>query len=104
ARDFLRARRRRCGYGLSNSVINKLVAVSKGTYEVAELREELLHGCLDDLSGADRRMFRECYGGGVAASEWARRNGKNENSVYTRLRRLRKRLFECVNRKMAASQ
>ncbi|MEM1060989.1 MAG: sigma-70 family RNA polymerase sigma factor [Planctomycetota bacterium] len=103
ARDFLRAQRVRRGFGLSDELIQQLMSVSGGTYELAELRIELLHGCLAALSKGDQQMLWECYGTDVAAAEWARRRGKRENAVYSRLRRLRERLFDCINDKLGES-
>ncbi|MEM1061817.1 MAG: sigma-70 family RNA polymerase sigma factor [Planctomycetota bacterium] len=100
ARDFLRRERLRRGYGLNDAVVQKLASVSTGIYELTELRSDFLRDCLGRLSVADQQMLWECYGEETSVTEWAKQKRKPRSNVYTRLRRLRGRLYDCVNAKL----
>ncbi|MEM7812348.1 MAG: sigma-70 family RNA polymerase sigma factor [Planctomycetota bacterium] len=104
ARDFLRKQRHRRGFGLTDEVLTGLARVHSGTAELVELREEKLRDCLASLRPGDQDLLWECYGQEVTAVAWAERHGVPENTVYSRLSRLRARLYDCVNRKLGVTR
>ncbi len=64
-------------------------------------RQAALPGCVDKLAEADRRLLAECYAPGADVAEVAARSGRPPRSVYNSLRRIRRALFECVERAVA---
>jgi RNA polymerase sigma-70 factor (ECF subfamily) len=64
-------------------------------------RQLALPGCVDKLAEADRRLLADCYEAGADVPSIAERMGRPARSVYNSLRRIRRALFECVERAMA---
>ena len=60
-----------------------------------------LSGCMDKLRRPDRELLVECYSDGANVSDVARNQGRSSHSVYNSLRRIRRALFECVQRSLA---
>jgi RNA polymerase sigma-70 factor (ECF subfamily) len=66
-------------------------------------RQAALPGCLDKLPDADRKLLAECYDRGTEVAAVAERMGRSPSSVHNTLRRIRRNLFECIERSMARS-
>ena len=64
-------------------------------------RQAALPGCLDKLAEADRRLVAECYDRGTDVAAVADCMGRSPPSVHNTLRRIRRVLFECVERTVA---
>jgi len=100
AKSFARKRRRHQGFGLSDHALMKVAQVKSGGNELFELQCELLRECLTKLSEPDRAFLSNCYRNSTSLTAFAREAGKSVETIYTRLKRLRKRLGECVNRSL----
>lgn len=64
-------------------------------------RMEALDECLSLLKTGDRKMIAEVYSEGSKPNEVAASLGLTVQTIYNRLTTIRKRLLECVNRKMS---
>ena len=64
-------------------------------------RLQALEQCLDDLPAADRELIRQRYQGKARAEELARRSGASRRTLFRNLDRIRRRLFDCINRRLA---
>ncbi|WP_197439805.1 sigma-70 family RNA polymerase sigma factor [Calycomorphotria hydatis] len=104
ARDFLRKRQRERRCGLPEEAITQLMKVQNAITEIFDLRSEKLAECLQELPRRDQRMIWDCYGNDEKAVAWAEKHDQSVNTVHSRLRRLRKKLFDCVNRKLGLTQ
>lgn len=62
---------------------------------------EALGGCMTKLRERDRALLVECYADGSSVTGVARRQGRSSHSVHNSLRRIRRSLFECVQRTLA---
>ncbi|MEM7811913.1 MAG: sigma-70 family RNA polymerase sigma factor [Planctomycetota bacterium] len=102
ARNFLKRERLRRGFGLSDEIQQQIAKVRAGTHELAELRNEKFRECLAALSTEQQEMVWRCYGRESQIKDWAASRGLAASTVSGRLRRVRKRLVACVNRKMGA--
>jgi RNA polymerase sigma-70 factor (ECF subfamily) len=96
--NFLRMRYRSRLYftdELNLSLIDAHVEVDAG--EFAD-RRDALRGCMQKLRDRDRALLTACYGvaRGVAAA--AQASGRSSQSVHNSLRRIRRALFECIQR------
>jgi len=101
-RSFIRRERKRGRTFLGEAHLNQLSKVQAGSSELLELRHEMLRQCLAALSGKDRKFVLESYGADAPVSAQAREQGRSPEALYSRLKRLRHRLFECVNRRMSS--
>ena len=63
-----------------------------------------LEECLQLRTEDERQLLRERYEPGVSVKDLADRHGLNAGSVSVMLSRARKKLAECVQRKMTAEQ
>lgn len=64
-------------------------------------RQDALPGCVDKLPETDRRLLTECYLRGADVASVAARLGRSPQSVHNSLRRIRRVLFDCVERAVA---
>ncbi|QDT66861.1 sigma-70 family RNA polymerase sigma factor [Calycomorphotria hydatis] len=97
ARSYLRKERRRRGNTpLDENVLSQLHRVRKGATELLEIRRERLERCLQKLPEADRNMLLRCHLGDQSIMEIAEESGLSRDTLYQRLSRLRKKLFDCI--------
>jgi RNA polymerase sigma-70 factor, ECF subfamily len=67
---------------------------------ILEDRQRALEMCLQRLSNAVRRMVERRYSRQMSMAEMAGITGQNTSTLYNALERIRRRLFECVNRRL----
>lgn len=101
ARSYIRRERRRGRVFLSESQLAEITKIQAGSSELLELRQEMLRHCLERLPSNDRELLLKCYASGDSIRAFAREHGQAIEGLYSRLKRLRHRLFECVNRRMS---
>jgi RNA polymerase sigma-70 factor (ECF subfamily) len=94
-----RARDRLC---FSDDLTNLLIDAFAGI-DAAEIddRHAALPHCLDKLPEADRRLVAECYDRDTEVATVADRMGRSPPSVHNTLRRIRRILFESIERAVA---
>jgi RNA polymerase sigma-70 factor, ECF subfamily len=68
--------------------------------EILEDRRRALEICLERLSAADRLVVEQRYSRQMSVAKIARISGQNTSTLYKALERIRRRLFECVNRRL----
>jgi len=94
-------RSRRRGYPMSEAT---LAAVSEAQHRMAsevDRRLQQLPGCLEKLTEEQRLLLRQCYGARGSVREVAASRQLEPDAVYKRLERIRRNLFECIERAMA---
>ena len=65
-------------------------------------RRDALRRCLEKLADKDRELVRHCYGDSrVTFKTVAQELGRPVNTVYKALNRIRKALYECIERTLA---
>jgi len=64
-------------------------------------RRDALPGCVDKLPEPDRELLTECYHRETDVAHVAARLGRSPSSVHNSLRRIRRVLFECIERATA---
>jgi RNA polymerase sigma-70 factor, ECF subfamily len=67
---------------------------------ILEDRRRALEMCLERLSDADRLVLEQRYSREMSVVEMAGNSGQNTSTLYKALERIRRRLFECVNRRL----
>ena len=103
-KDYVKARRRRKVF-FNDEILDAIAARYQAeSNELRERRLEALAKCMDRLTEKDRRMLDRCYSVERDFRKIARAEGKSVGAVYQSISRIRKALFQCVQRTMAASE
>lgn len=101
SRECVRRESRQRGIvSLTDAHLAQVERTHVGSFELLELRREFLRDCLDKLNSRDQAMLWGYYGASNSVPSLARRLGMTTGSLYARLRRIRIRLLECVDRKV----
>jgi RNA polymerase sigma-70 factor, ECF subfamily len=80
-------------------------AVAKEAVEISDDladRQGALGKCIGKLRPAEREILRHRYEEDGSVEAVAKVLGRSEDAVYSALRRIRKQLFECINRTLRA--
>jgi RNA polymerase sigma-70 factor (ECF subfamily) len=97
AANFLRSRGRQRLYFSDELNLLLIEAQAEMPDDELEARRSALTACVDKLRQRDRELLEACYAGdGVNAA--AGREGRSSQSVHNSLRRIRRALFECIQR------
>jgi RNA polymerase sigma-70 factor, ECF subfamily len=99
--NFLRGRhRRRCVF--SDDFSDLLIdAHAEFEHERLEERRAVLSECMKKLRPCDQELLQACYGESVRIPEVARKWERSIQSIHNSLSRIRRSLFECVQRRLA---
>jgi RNA polymerase sigma-70 factor (ECF subfamily) len=65
-------------------------------------RRDVLEECLDRLPESSRTLLQAVYANQVSISDLAQQTNRSVDAIYKQLQRIRYRLFECVERTLAA--
>jgi RNA polymerase sigma-70 factor (ECF subfamily) len=97
-----RRQRRRVGPQLSDTVVDLLSHDAVERVDLLESRREALRGCLEKLSSTDRSLVEQCYGDSRQSFKTAAEQmGRPANTVYKALIRIRRALYQCIERTLA---
>ncbi len=97
-----RRQQRRGGPQLSDAAVDLLAEDAVERVDLLELRRDALRNCLEKLPDRDHQLVRQCYGDSRASFKAvARELGRPANTVYKALNRIRKALYECIQRALA---
>ncbi len=103
-----RRQQRRVGPQLSEAAVDLIAQDAVERVDLLESRRDALRRCLDKLADKDRQLVRHCYGDGhrpqggrVTFKTVAQDLGRPVNTVYKALNRIRKALYECIERTLA---
>jgi len=104
AMNFLRARGR--DKLTFSDELNLLIVEAHEAFpdDEHEERKAALTECVEKLRPADRELLREVYATGTSPTTVAERLGRIPQSVQNSLRRIRRVLFECIERSMFQEQ
>ena len=84
---------------LSMEVLDQIAQSMPENFEVLEDRRKALRNCLEKLPESDRHLVRHRYSDRkLTAKATANELGRPSATVYKALNRIRRTLFECVNR------
>jgi RNA polymerase sigma-70 factor (ECF subfamily) len=103
-----RRQQKRVGPQLSDASVDLLAQDAVNRFDLLESRRDALRGCLEKLPDSDRQIVRHCYGDGhrpqggrVTFKRAAEELGRPVNSVYKALNRIRRSLYDCIERTLA---
>ena len=102
--NFLRSRARR-RLVFSDDVNLALAEAHEAVIEDdLEDRRIALQGCMQKLRDVDREFVQACYAESDGVQRVADREGRSTQSVYNSMRRIRRALFECIERSLGRSR
>jgi len=67
-------------------------------------RLDALGGCIAKLRPRDQELLTLCYRSGATTKSVAERLGRPADTLYKALKRVRRSLFECINRTLVAGE
>jgi RNA polymerase sigma-70 factor (ECF subfamily) len=97
--NFLRSRRRE-RLSFSENLIEQLAECPFETNEEQAFRMRALGECRQRLTDSDQKLLSMCYGGEKIRNV-ATEIGRPVQAVYKSLARIRRMLFDCIERKVA---
>lgn len=97
-----RTRRRREKLIFNDDVLQLVAAEALARSDELESRRTALMECLGKLRPRDRELIQTRYAPGHTGKEVAADLGRPPNSVYQSLGRIRRTLWECIQRRLAA--
>jgi RNA polymerase sigma-70 factor (ECF subfamily) len=99
--NFLRSRARQRLYFSDDLNLLLVEAQAQLSNQELEDRRDALARCMEKLRDRDRELLRECYSHASGIHQAADGRGRSTHSIYNSLRRIRRALYECVNRTLA---
>jgi RNA polymerase sigma-70 factor, ECF subfamily len=99
--NFLRSRSRKRLYFSDELNLALVEAHESLEHEQLEERRTRLAVCMKKLRQKDRELLEACYERSASLREVAERQRRSTHSIHNSLRRIRRVLFECVQRGMA---
>src|SRR5207253_2101476 len=98
-----RREQRRVGPQLSDAVVDLLAEDAVERAGLLESRRDALRRCLEKLSSKDRQLVQHCYNDSrTTFRRVAQALDRPVNTVYKALDRIRKALYECIERTLSA--
>lgn len=97
-----RERHHRDRLRFSDEFVRRIAAEARTDFEHLQEKRRALNHCLDKLRPKDRNLIERRYAPGENGKSVARSPGRPVNSVYQSLGRIRRTLFECMRRYLAA--
>ena len=88
----------RCPLNFSDEFLELVATEHLAKSELWEERHRALVGCLAKQSDQDQQLIERCYRGDVTTKQVAEELDEPVDTVYKRLARLRKQLYECIDR------
>ena len=87
---------------LSEKVMQELTEAYIENDSLLEERRDHLKGCLEKLPEKDTELIKERYSTEGTLGDVAEKIGVTANTLYKRLQRVRKQLYDCINRTMSS--
>jgi len=87
--------------GFDEQLVTQLASRREEQYELMELRQEFLEECKEHLTEKDIQLLDLFYGSSKGAQKAASQQGCTLRNIYQQLGRIRRGLFQCIERKIA---
>ena len=97
-----RRQQKRVGPQLSDLAVDMLAEDALDRADLLESRRDALGRCLEKLPNTDRQLVRTCYADTRTNFKTAAEDlGRPANTVYKALNRIRKSLYDCIERTLS---
>jgi RNA polymerase sigma-70 factor (ECF subfamily) len=97
-----RERVRRGTRQLAQHLVERLARERAEAEPALAARLQALEHCLQQLSAADQELIRKRYQEKIKTDDLLRQFGPSRRSLFRNLDRIRRLLFDCINRRVAA--
>jgi RNA polymerase sigma-70 factor (ECF subfamily) len=97
-----RRKAKRLGTTLSEETLEALAATAEAQPDETESRWQILQACKQQLRAIDQDLYQAFYVDNKKAQEIADKAGRSIFAVRKSIHKLRKKLFDCVDRKRRA--
>lgn len=104
AKLHVRKQRRHLRAGLSEQILRQIIQAHSAGSELFELRREILQECLGKMPVSDRSFIFDCYQDSLPLGKIARARGSTVAAVYSKLKRLRRMLSDCMKRRLGMGE
>lgn len=95
-------RNRRYRAHFSEAFQVKLAAIQAALpTDTVNRRTLALQDCVEELPQNQQQLLRQCFGGEQTVSQVAEQLGRTTYSVYSSLRNIRKKLFDCIDQSVS---
>jgi RNA polymerase sigma-70 factor (ECF subfamily) len=98
-----RERTQRSNQLLSREMIERLAREREEHEPILQARLQALEHCLEGLPDADQELIRQRYQGKSSVEDLVQQLGTSRRTLFRNLDRIRRLLFECITRRVAAS-
>jgi RNA polymerase sigma-70 factor (ECF subfamily) len=88
---------------LSRELIERLAAQRERMEPVLQARLVALEACLEQLPRQDQELIQRRYQGKARADELMQESGDSRRTLFRKLDRIRRVLFECISRRTAGA-
>jgi RNA polymerase sigma-70 factor (ECF subfamily) len=88
---------------LGRDLVERLAREREAHEPVLQARLQALEDCLEELPPSDRELIRRRYQGKTRADELVRQVGASRRTLFRNLDRIRRLLFDCISRRVAAA-
>jgi RNA polymerase sigma-70 factor (ECF subfamily) len=88
----------------SDAIVDQLSAQAETLAEGSDRRQSALEDCLKKLSEKDRGLILARYAPGATVAQVAAFTDRSAKAIYESLDRIRRRLFECIERTLTAEE
>ncbi len=99
-RNFLRKQQHSRAY-FDTEFVERVASARLDEHEYLDARRRALAECVARLPDKQRSLLERCYSGMETIRSVAEQLGLTANSLYLKLRRIRRIIFDCVNRALA---
>jgi RNA polymerase sigma-70 factor (ECF subfamily) len=89
---------------LSRDLVERLAQEREPLEPILQARLQALEVCLEELPPPDQQLIRLRYQGKAPAEELVRHSGTSRRTLFRNLDRIRRVLFDCISRRMAAAE
>jgi RNA polymerase sigma-70 factor (ECF subfamily) len=98
-----RERNQRGKRHLRDELVGVLAREREAQEATLQTRLQALDRCLDDLPVLDRKLICQRYHSGCPVDELVEQLGTSRRTLFRNLDRIRRALFECINRRLHAA-
>lgn len=95
-------RQERAMLPLDPALLERLLGERTAMDDLLGQRRAALPKCMEQLRPQDQQLVQQCYSPGAKINLVAQQLERSPDAVYQSLMRIRRSLFECVNRTIAA--
>jgi RNA polymerase sigma-70 factor (ECF subfamily) len=101
ALNFLKQKRRRNARFSEAFQLKLAEAIAGVSPRIVDRRLGALEDCVEQLPDSQRELLRMCFGSSAGVADVAQQLGRTTHSIYSSLRNIRHKLFDCVERSTA---